>query len=206
LLRLRDYVTGPLPFELPLLTETAGNRRLHCILKIGGHLSTPVAADPKDRPSQPAANETETENLKILELAVDDRIADKHADNDGTAPPLPAYLMPLGDVYAVNRGSNNAQEVSSTNFYVLLDITTPNKGVWLIYRYQRPVERAGGANWENVKGLESQAFFTRGRGKRAFDTMCLLTRVAEWESPVEDMVKAGMGCFANESVGEGRGG
>lgn len=208
LLRLRALVTGARPFELPLLTETAGNSRFHYVLKIGGTLSTPVAADPKDCPDQPEQDREEVEKLGVLELAVDERVAAAKTptedDGAGKPPPLPAYLMPLGEVYAANRGAAKPQEVCSTNFFVLMDITSPRKSLWMIYRYQRPVERAGGVRWENVNALGREAFFRSGGGQRPFDTVCLLTGVWEWESPLVDLVRGGMECFGNGSVGGGR--
>ncbi len=191
LLRLRAYTTGPRPFEFPLLTETTPKDRLHYILKIGGSLSTPISADPADFPAQSANDSAEIEKLNILELAIGADIAET---NNNT--PLPQYLIPLGEVYAINHANPKGQEVCSTNFYVLLDIATPQKSIWMFYRYQRPVAGAkGGTEWKNTDGPGRQGYFRSGGGGRVCDAVCLLAGVAGWESAGEEMVKVGMECF-----------
>jgi hypothetical protein len=200
MLRLKGYVEGQLSFEFPLCLSSDTGGHLQYYLKVGGKLSTLIAADPKDRPEQPQQDDELVQKLNILELLTDEkRLKTAEAMKPGYNPVAPSgYLAPLGEVYVAYRSANKPQEVASTNYFVLMEVTSPKKSLWMVYRYERPVQRKDGSQFTGVAVLSHRDSLFRG-SRRHFDTVCLVDDVREWRSHTEDMID--MGRFAEALPG-----
>jgi hypothetical protein len=81
-----------------------------------------------------------------------------------------------------------------------MEVTSPKKGLWMVYRYQRPVQRREGIQFKSIVVLSHRESVFKG-SHRNFDTVCLVDDVREWRSPTEDMID--MGRFAEALPGEG---
>jgi hypothetical protein len=200
LLRLKKYVRGKASFDFPLCTDSPTRRSKFCyFLKIGGSLSTTPTPNPLNRPAgQPYTAQSEAENLNIFETYLDDRCPEATTGIYAKYRP-PKYLAPLGEVYRASRSTDSPEEVASTNFFAFVDVAgggdgphKKKKSVWLLYRYERPVESRDRVQWEAVSvSGQREAIFNNRLPK--FDTVCLLEDVEGWGGPEEDMV--GMGRF-----------
>lgn len=192
LLRLKQYVQCRLSCDFPLCTDNVGPK-VQYFLQIGGLMGTTVAADPSDGRAQPVSDREVMEDLNILEFVEDSdekRVGNPAvaADNIDHAVHHPQYLVPLGEVYLVHRSLNKAQGVESTNFFVLMDVTSPHKSLWMVYRYKKLFERKEGNCWERMRANRYRET-SFGNTRRDFDTVRLLDNIRNWESPDEDMVK-----------------
>jgi len=187
---LANLVRGKVSFEF-LLSSESGLPRIYYFLKIGGSLSMHLAADPEDQPEQPESDETVVDAMSVLELQLDDTeispvAGQRAAHNDWTIDP-PKYVVPLGEVYLVNRSHKKAQSVHATNYFVVMDITTPQKGLWMVHRYNRDFERRdGNIQWDTIQLIGTTSFFKGTTG--GFDMVRLLASVMDWRSPEEEMV------------------
>ncbi|KAJ4303982.1 hypothetical protein N0V88_001585 [Collariella sp. IMI 366227] len=182
--RLRKYVNSKISLEFPICSDF-GHTNIEFFLKVGGTMSTKMTSHPEDLPEQPKEDEEEVEDLNIHELHLDDlsewRAFKNRLGFVSYFPPR--YLVSLGEVYAANRGLNKAPDVYSTNFFVMMDVTSPEKALWLIYRYERLFERKDGIPWETV---EFSKLYKSTHHK--FDIVRLLGDVRDWRNPAEDMV------------------
>ncbi|KAK4034399.1 hypothetical protein C8A01DRAFT_49208 [Parachaetomium inaequale] len=190
LLRLKKYVKGKASFDFPLCTDSPTRRSKFCyFLKVGGSLSTTLTLNPHNRPAgqQAYAAHNEVENLNIFETYLDSRCPEATTGTYRKYRP-PKYLAPLGEVYRASRSTDSPEEVSSTNFFVFVDVGGgPHKSVWLLYRYEKPVANRDRVQWEPVSiSGQREAVFNNRLPK--FDTVCLLDDVAGWGGPEEDMV------------------
>ncbi|KAK4237926.1 hypothetical protein C8A03DRAFT_15565 [Achaetomium macrosporum] len=129
MLCFKRYTEAALSFELPVYTES-GRSKFCYILKVGGRLSSAIYGNPENRPEQPKWDEEEAERLGIMERRLHASIPD-----DVASTYQPRYFVPLGEVYRASRSSDKPEEVVSTNFFVLMDVTSPKKSIWLVYRY-----------------------------------------------------------------------
>jgi hypothetical protein len=177
MLCLKKFCEAASSFELPVYTES-GRSKFEYILKIGGRLSSAIGRNPVDRPAQPEPDAKEAERLGILELRLHESVPDTVASVS-----RPRYFMPLGEVYRASRSSYKTEEVQSTNFFVLMDVTSPKKSIWLMFRYERPFVGRDGPGWEPVS-FDLKPLF----GPRIFDMVCLLEDVRDWAGPEQDMV------------------
>lgn len=192
LARVANVVEGDVSLEFPLSSET-GMPRVYYYLKVGGNLSTAICANPEYDVAQPEADKEMTINLALLELAVEERQinpaaahSDANNNNNGVTAP-PRFVMPLGEVYMVNRSHRKTQMVCSTNFFVLMDITSPKKSLWMVYRENRPFERRDGDyEWDTISLIGTTSFFKGG--KRYFDIVRLVDDIMDWRSHKDEMV------------------
>ena len=188
MLHLRKYVEGRESFEFSIFSSTTNNNRMDYLLKIGGILGTRLSASPlSDEQEQTKADQDEVVELRILEIELaEDRVnALQPHELEKLSPP--SYLVPLGEIYVANRSStNNWQEVTSTNFFVLMDVTTPRKAIWMVYRYGRCFGGDNGPVWKAVPPQGREKFLKGGLPR--FDALCLLNNVKEWRNPAENIV------------------
>ena len=204
---LNKYVEGRESFELPLFSSTnSSSVRMDYLLKVGGILSTRLSASPNPpNPGEPEQDQTQAEQdevieRRILEIALDEGRANALPKHELEKLCPPSYLVPLGEIYVANRSStSNWQEVTSTNFFVLMDVTTPRKAIWMVYRYERRFEGDNGPVWKPVPSQGREKFLKSGIPR--FDTLCLLDNVDQWRSPDVDMVT--MDRFAEALPGRG---
>lgn len=190
MLCLKKYLEGSVSFEFPLCTDRARRSNVRYFLKVGGRLSTAIGADPNE-PLLPFRqfgwSKSKVKELNILECYTDKR---RTATPDDTPP---KYLVSLGEVYMTNYATtqtSRAGEVTSTNFFVLMAVTGPEKSLWMMYRYERFFERAGQdrREWRQIPPPSRLHKFAQSAG-RVFDTVCLLDNVGEWASPTTDMIE-----------------
>ncbi len=190
MLHLRKYVEGRECFELPIFSSTNGANRFDYLLKVGGILSTRLSASPEaeaDEQAQTKADQDEVAELRILEIEIAEDRADALQPHELEKLSPPSYLVPLGEIYVANRSStNNWQEVTSTNFFVLMDVTTPRKAIWMVYRYERCFQGGNGPFWKAVPTQGREKFLKGGLPR--FDALRLLNNVNEWRNPAEDIV------------------
>ncbi|KAK3302599.1 uncharacterized protein B0T15DRAFT_514620 [Chaetomium strumarium] len=162
--------------EIPIYTET-GRSKFYYILKVGGALSSAIGGNPDNQPDQPEPDAKQAKRLGVLELRLHERVPEDVASRYRAR-----YFMPLGEVYRASRSSTKADEVQSTNFFVLMDVTSPKKSIWLVFRYERPFERRDGAGWGTVTFDTTKPLF----GTRIFDMVCLLEDVRDWPAPTAE--------------------
>ncbi|KAK3295435.1 uncharacterized protein B0H64DRAFT_321475 [Chaetomium fimeti] len=187
LLTLKTRVKGRASFDFPLCTDSPTRRsKLSYFLKIGGSLSTTLTPNPDNRPTQPGAAREAVEHLNIYETYHGRRCAAASGSEFRAYHP-PRYVVPLGEVYRACRSSDKPGEVVSTNFLAFMDVGTPRKSVWLMYRYERAVEDRDRVQWQPVAthGERDSVFSS---AVRTFDAVCLLEDVEGWKGPAEDMV------------------
>ena len=190
MLRLRKAVQGAVSFDLPICTDlSATGHKMHYFLKVGGRMGIMVCASPKNRAEQSRQAQDPVAGLGVLQFVPDQRRASTLGREGITSQMgLPNYLVPIGEVYVADRSLIKWQEVSSTNFFVLMDIATPRKALWMVYRYQRLFEESKGrASWAAEVPVHGRnRTFTSL--KRPFDTIRLLASVHDWTDPTENMV------------------
>lgn len=192
LARVANVVEGDVSLEYRLSSESS-MPRVYYYLKVGGNLSTHICANPEWDVAQPEADKDMAINLALLELTVEERQvnpAAAHGDattnNNGIIAP-PKFVMPLGEVYMVNRSHRKTQMVTSTNFFVVMDITSPKKSLWMVYRENRPFERRDGdIEWDSVSLIGTTSFFKGG--KRYFDIVRLVDDITDWNNHEDEMV------------------
>ncbi|KAH6849657.1 hypothetical protein B0I37DRAFT_427278 [Chaetomium sp. MPI-CAGE-AT-0009] len=192
LLSLKKCVKGRVSFDFPLCTDSPTRRSKFCyFLKVGGSLSTTLSPNPGNRPPQPGPDREEVENLNIYETYHDQRCA-AAINSAFRAYHPPKYVVPLGEVYRACRSTDGPGEVISTNFLVFMDVMSPRKSIWLMYRYEKAVEDRDRVKWQpvSIHGERDSVF---SNSVRPFDTVCLLEDVQDWSGPAEDMI--GMGRF-----------
>ncbi|AEO69051.1 ddcc33e3-bcc4-4cee-b724-e267e8f36233 [Thermothielavioides terrestris] len=173
ILHLKTMLNGPIAQKFPLFTISTGpTTRFEYFLKVGGSLRSAVAPDPGLRPPQTRADQVTTEDLNISQIRFEEGRVLSHDSYRNLRPPQ--YMVPLGEVYRAGRIYGEPQEVILTNFFVMMDVITPKKSLWILYRYEKRVERVNrGVRWERVK-------FKKDRdcvfpGLKSFDTVVSLT-------------------------------
>jgi hypothetical protein len=186
LLRLQGLVQCSMSCEFPLCTEiieedgaVAATTKVEYVLKVGGGgLGTTVGADPTARPGQPPLDEL-VRSLGVLAFCLDARTFKRMVDNDVRRP---GYLVALGEVYMVNRSRDRGHEVAATGFFVLMEVSSRRKSLWMVYRYETRFDREGPIEFHDQR----ESLFMSIPG--AFDTVCLLDDIRDWKSTAEDMI------------------
>jgi hypothetical protein len=186
LLRLQGLLQCSMTCECPLCTEiieedgaVAATTKVEYVLKVGGGgLSATVGANPSAKPGQPPPDEL-VKNLGELGFSLNAKTFKRLVDNDVRHP---GYLVALGEVYMVNRSRDRGHEVAATGFFVLMEISSYRKSLWMVYRYETRFDREGPSEFHDRR----ESLFTSIPG--AFDTVCLLDEIRDWKSTVEDMI------------------
>ncbi|KAL7627189.1 hypothetical protein AAE478_003965 [Parahypoxylon ruwenzoriense] len=122
----------------------------------------------------------------------------RHPEHSFLVSPLaPRYALPLGEVYLYKPASTHTPpQARSTNYVLLMDVTSPTKSLWVAYKYeyrQHSDPQGSKACGVELYGLGPETAFCGGMG--LFD----MARVAD-----------SLDCFRGDSdvggIGRGRGG
>ncbi|KAI8962398.1 hypothetical protein F5Y11DRAFT_322879 [Daldinia sp. FL1419] len=66
------------------------------------------------------------------------------ASSFASAPPL-RYALPLGEIHVHRpRVDNGPPDLIGTNFFLLMDVTTPKKSLWIVFAYEYPFDKRSG--------------------------------------------------------------
>ncbi|KAK0712001.1 hypothetical protein B0H67DRAFT_555884 [Lasiosphaeris hirsuta] len=183
--RLKAYVVGDVPYEFPLFgRKTEGGGRVQLFLKMGGKMSNTIRVGPRDGTLaddatvlQPKDTATAT-STNIFECWLSGKGV---PDDNG----IPDYFVPLGEVYAHTRprggdSRTGLDKIASTNYFMFMDICSPARSLWLIYRYE---QYPSAKNEHAVKKVPLRepacAVFTN---TRVFDIVRVLNHIGKWEA------------------------
>ncbi|KAK0712000.1 hypothetical protein B0H67DRAFT_647327 [Lasiosphaeris hirsuta] len=199
--RLRVYVHGSMSYEFPLFRHSADQdgSQVSFFLKMGGLIGNTIRPGPRDDDlsgqGEMVQRQNFLDNMAIKAMNVFECWLT--GENIHGKNKIPDYLVPLGEVYTHTRpraddSRTGADRVSSTNFFLFMDISKPAKSLWLIFRYEQYTDDKAGEEQPAKaipfrKGLSSAPF----SHKRDFDTLCILNSIHKWQAWNKPMLQDG---------------
>ncbi|KAK0630877.1 hypothetical protein B0T17DRAFT_637493 [Bombardia bombarda] len=199
---IHKHVVGQQSLEFPLCEYEHDGEHHTLFLKIGGRLRNQLRAGPREEmniksltTAQPIADYERATELKALECFL---VGSELGNNDH----MPQYMLALGEVYVAARNTRSAStpdRVSSTNFFVTMDIKNRAKGLWMVWRYDQFVLKSNNRLvGEHLPFNHHRS--TRGAGggvghghlfggvERVFDNALLLASVNGWKAHDKPML------------------
>ncbi|KAK0712002.1 hypothetical protein B0H67DRAFT_555885 [Lasiosphaeris hirsuta] len=185
--RLKSYVDGTVAHELQLFQLRTRDGLLNDFyVKIGGRLRRSLRAGEREHTDMDIKRQIPDHlnhmiAMNILECYL--------AGKDETDDEIPQFFIPLGEVFMLERSrGTGADLVKSTNWFLVMDITTPAKGIWMVYRYEHYPESSfapGGINrkprtisFVQPATHHQSSIFTH---HKVFDLVCLLKDIKMWK-------------------------
>ncbi|KAK3681676.1 hypothetical protein B0T22DRAFT_472639 [Podospora appendiculata] len=199
---LAKYLSGNRSYDYPIYTFEHNNTIDSYFLRVGGQVRNALRPGPREDiatlevQTQLPADQRRVEQMGALQCL----LTAKEFDDNDLVPP--EYFVCLGEVYKMTEDFNTptvADQVRSTNFFVLMDIGDPAKGLWQMYRYEQYKERNGAPYYEKIQFRERSNSI--GCGK-VFDTVCLVEDIKEWKDHCRPMLDDQM---FREMVNSGKG-
>lgn len=138
-----------------------------------------------------------TDHSKISEFWMTEKWSDypsilelkNHSKVATGQPPFPRYVWEIGEIINRRMWTNNLWTAISTGFHLVLDVTSPCKAVWMVFRYAE-----GGDNGEMiVKGVKCESLFWQPFApvtQQAVDAAQVFRTVNDWKD-----VKTPLGSF-----------
>ncbi|KAK3369253.1 hypothetical protein B0T24DRAFT_681281 [Lasiosphaeria ovina] len=195
--RLTQFTRGCVSVDVPLWAHTHNSTSASFFVKVGGAFQNTLHVGARkhfDMPvtEQPPLDARYVKRHSILECVITGKETpapkpEQSVDNGEEEEVPPQYAVALGEVYMVQKSLDKRSvpnKVTSTNYFLLMNIGSSRKSVWMVYRYEQAESRSKAACDELSFQKEKSRNVSMGG---EFDTVLLLLEAKDWKDSMSTM-------------------